>query len=156
MRPARNAWELEYAVESGGNFDSRAASDVRMRRMRHKSTEVPLKTVNTVGMLREDGLHLCPVHAMHIIRPDMSYLDPPDPKAGGASAGVGDDAGAAAGAGAAADLQPVRLSAVTARSADARRKRESFAVLQQLDADDPWVPLVVQTAQVGGAGGPAS
>ena len=80
---------------AGGNFDSRAASDPRMRRLRHKSTEVPLKTVNMVGVIRPDGLHLCPVHSLHILRPDMSYLDPQDAKAGLAVALDGSGGGGA-------------------------------------------------------------
>lgn len=116
-----------------------------MRRMRHKSSEVSLKTVNTIGVVRADGLHICPVHSTHIIRPDLSYLDQATSDAKSSAAATTD--GAAAGS-AAADMQPVRLTAVTARGADARRKRDSFAVLQQIDEGDPWVPLVVQTAQV--------
>jgi hypothetical protein len=88
-REERNQWELEYSVDtSSGNFDPRAATDPRMRRMKHKSSEVPLKTVNAIGVLSDDGLHLTPLHSLQIIRPDMGYLDVPDTKESAPASGA--------------------------------------------------------------------
>jgi hypothetical protein len=134
LREARCQWELEYSIDaSNGNFDSRATADPRMRRMKHASSEVPLKTVNAIGVLDADGLHLSPVHSLQIIRPDISYLDPVDPKPVASTSET---------------LQPVRMTAASLRPADPRRKKEPFMTQQQLDESDPWIPLTVHTADV--------
>jgi hypothetical protein len=111
-----------------------------MHSMKHKSSEVPLKTVNAIGVLDANGLHLSPVHSLQIIRPDMSYLDVPDPKAAAAAA--------AAAEGAADSLQPVRLTAASRRTVSPFLKKESYTLMQRQDESDAWVSLTVQNAGV--------
>lgn len=133
LRPERNKFEFEYAIpQTALNFDDRAASDPRMRKLKHKSAEVPMKTTHFVGIVRSGALHLHPIQSLQMVRPDMTYLD---------TAGTGEGTPAA----------PLAATAVrTAISAQFKRtddravaaRNRSYGYFRSQEEADPWIPLV--------------
>lgn len=140
MRPTRRSLETVYARDtSAAHFDSRAANDARMRESRLRSSEVPPKGVQLVGVVDAATrvLHVAPLTSLQVMRPDMTHLDaalksppeglavPPRPNAS----------------------QPVKLQTQfrrrdpsTAKIAEAYRRATWAYHIAQEDAD-PWVDL---------------
>lgn len=98
MRPKRRVLVTETQLDvHSPNFDSRAANDPRMRVMYSKSSETTPKSLQFVGMIMDNKLHLSPLtstqvllvsvtcHTDHIftyflpftqvMRPEINYLD---------------------------------------------------------------------------------
>ena len=68
-----------------------------MARIKHRSAQVPLKAVHTVGVVAGGALHLHPLTSMQQLRPDMGFLDPqpelPSPSAAASSSSSSSAAG---------------------------------------------------------------
>ena len=78
MRPLRRSMEVVSDRDlASSHFDSRALGDARMRESRLKSSEVPPKGVQLIGIV--DGasgvLHVAPLTSLQVMRPDITYLD---------------------------------------------------------------------------------
>lgn len=145
MRPERNVFELEYPLpHTPAHFDPRAEGDVRMRRMRHRASELPMQCLHFLGIMRGGALHLHPVASLQQVKPDMSYLDE-------ALRSAADESAAAAAAAASAAGAPTRVTA-TFRRTDERAlaaRRSSYAFLRAYEESVPWQSLAVL-----GAGSP--
>lgn len=77
VRPNKRVIETERSIDTRGeHFDERARADPRMSRVRMRSAEVPYKSVHMVGVVSDGQLHLTPLQAAHLMRPDLRHLDP--------------------------------------------------------------------------------
>lgn len=139
MRPERNVFEMEYTLpHTPAHFDPRAEGDVRMRRMRHRASELPMQCIHLLGIMRGGALHLHPVASLQQVKPDMSYLDE-------ALRSAADESAAAAAAAASAAGAPTRVTA-TFRRTDERAlaaRRSSYAFLRAYEESAPWQSLTV-------------
>lgn len=145
LRPPRRARLAE------DNFDKRAERDTRMQYVRCRSAEVSLKHIHMVGALvvreeeaaeeAEEGeaptpaaarrvrqraeLHLHPLQSVQLLRPDMSYLDTPETKAGPGTATL--------------------VTSHFKRSDDGKAhpgRRSTFAQHKAAEEEEPFVKLV--------------
>lgn len=113
-----------------GHFDPRAAGDPKMGETRLRSTEVPPKGVQMVGVVDDDALFLAPVSSVFVMRPDVSHLDaslkpPPEAVPKGR-------------------LQKVQLQFSAPRDTSRLRERKStYAFLAHEEEKESWVDMAV-------------
>ena len=160
LRPERNRFDLEYAVPTeASHFDERAVSDASTLKMRHRVSEVPMKSTHWVGIVKEGTVHLHPLQSLQMVRPDMGHLD------GIQGLGLSSSSSAPLGAGggtmrtslnsvpfsasSSSSFSPSATSSRTAVAAQFRRTDEkalaarnrSYGFFRTMEETDPWVNL---------------
>ncbi|KAG9441022.1 hypothetical protein H6P81_016876 [Aristolochia fimbriata] len=71
--------DLEMSFE-GQNYDPEILQRLKLKKQTLSSSKAPLVTGYAVGILKQNKLHLSPVHSVFQLRPSMEYLKDDTPK----------------------------------------------------------------------------
>ncbi|KAK3265228.1 hypothetical protein CYMTET_26075 [Cymbomonas tetramitiformis] len=76
LKPNRAKAEIDIGLDTDGeNYDPCADAQVMLKKQTLTSMSVPTRATYAVGLLKNNALHLVPVHAVVQMRPSMTYLD---------------------------------------------------------------------------------
>lgn len=150
VKPKQSRLEVDLVIDNDGeNYDDSAKEHLKITKQTLTSSRTPLSAGYALGILRQNKLHLNPVHAAVQLRPLMSYVEKGEESTKKNRKGTGydeemadaDEENEEEPPEAKPKMVPLQVELKKETERQEQMRLQSHAYLKKLDEAEPWITL---------------
>lgn len=150
VKPKQSRLEVDLVIDNDGeNYDDSVKEHLKITKQTLTSSRTPLSAGYALGILRQNKLHLNPVHAAVQLRPLMSYVEKGEESTKKNRKGTGydeemadaDEENEEEPPEAKPKMVPLQVELKKETERQEQMRLQSHAYLKKLDEAEPWIAL---------------